>query len=283
MVDIKGCTIRDGWLQPLRRRARALRRIGSKGLSRRLDRAQRRIGSRGLRRTLATEVRRISNKELSRTLVRELRRIDDTELSSKLARELRRIDNKELSRTLAREVRRISNKELRRTLAGEVHATGSRSRCLFLTPLLSPGAYVCVVCGKRYRHQMSLTLHRKVHEGLTICPLCGTVSSKVHLRRHLENVHRLEQEQIYRLVPSRLSPLVAGSGADFVCTLCGQRYRSHRSLMSHTKLHQGLTVCHLCGKVSNNRPDLRKHLTMVHGLVSEDVQAYVPDGRRRGS
>ncbi|XP_043226462.1 longitudinals lacking protein, isoforms H/M/V-like isoform X5 [Amphibalanus amphitrite] len=67
----------------------------------------------------------------------------------------------------------------------------------------APGAYVCVVCGKRYRHQMSLTLHRKVHEGLTICPLCGTVSSKVsHLRRHLENVHRLEQEQIYRLVPS---------------------------------------------------------------------------------
>ncbi|KAF0303253.1 Broad-complex core protein isoforms 1/2/3/4/5 [Amphibalanus amphitrite] len=184
---------------------------------------------------------------------------------------------------------------LRRHLQSEHRLTPEEVR-----QMLDSGAYVCVVCGKRYRHQMSLTLHRKVHEGLTICPLCGTVSSKVsHLRRHLENVHRLEQEQIYRLVPSvraRSLPQalagvdtghgdgeIAGTGAEFFCTLCGQRYRSHRSLMSHTKLHQGLTVCHLCGKVSNNRPDLRKHLSMMHGLSSEEVQAYVPDGRRRGT
>ncbi|KAF0288325.1 Zinc finger protein 596 [Amphibalanus amphitrite] len=90
---------------------------------------------------------------------------------------------------------------LRRHLA-QAHNLGPEQIRL-LAPTAVHGAYICVVCGKRYRHQMSLTLHRKVHEGLTICPLCGTVSSKVsHLRRHLENVHRLEQEQIYRLVPS---------------------------------------------------------------------------------
>ena len=61
---------------------------------------------------------------------------------------------------------------------------------------------------------MSLTLHRKVHEGLTTCPLCGTVSSKVaHLRRHLEAVHRLLPDQIHQLVPIRRTPRLVPSDA----------------------------------------------------------------------
>ena len=43
-----------------------------------------------------------------------------------------------------------------------------------------------------------------MHAGLTTCPLCGKVASKVeHLRRHLENVHKLTQEDIRSIVPTR--------------------------------------------------------------------------------
>ena len=50
---------------------------------------------------------------------------------------------------------------------------------------------------------MSLTLHRKVHEGLTTCSVCGAVCSKVaHLRRHLETVHRMPPQRVRQLAPN---------------------------------------------------------------------------------
>ena len=79
---------------------------------------------------------------------------------------------------------------------------------------------------------------------------------------------------------SACSLVPAEAGADFSCNVCGLRYRSHRSLTQHMKMHEGLTVCQVCGKVSNNRPDLRKHLVLVHRLSSHQVQELVPDGRR---
>ncbi|XP_037084186.1 transcriptional repressor scratch 1-like [Pollicipes pollicipes] len=66
------------------------------------------------------------------------------------------------------------------------------------------GTHVCPVCGRQYTNPRSLEYHKKMHAGLTTCVLCGKVSSKVeHLRRHLENVHKLSQEDIRSIVPTR--------------------------------------------------------------------------------
>ena len=66
------------------------------------------------------------------------------------------------------------------------------------------GVFSCPICGRRYTNSRSLEYHKKMHAGLTTCALCGKVASKVeHLRRHLENVHKLTQEDIRSIVPTR--------------------------------------------------------------------------------
>ncbi|XP_043199695.1 protein bric-a-brac 1-like isoform X4 [Amphibalanus amphitrite] len=70
----------------------------------------------------------------------------------------------------------------------------------------------CDVCGRIYHHISSLALHRKVHQGLTRCPVCGKVSSKVaNLRRHLERSHRMSAEDIGRIVPKSRHSVMATS------------------------------------------------------------------------
>ncbi|XP_037094054.1 zinc finger and BTB domain-containing protein 49-like [Pollicipes pollicipes] len=69
----------------------------------------------------------------------------------------------------------------------------------------SQGGMSCKICGKWYGHEKSLSLHMKVHEGLTVCVVCGKVSSKVaDLRKHLKMVHKLPQEDIDQIVPKRM-------------------------------------------------------------------------------
>ncbi|XP_037083918.1 protein bric-a-brac 2-like [Pollicipes pollicipes] len=66
------------------------------------------------------------------------------------------------------------------------------------------GAFACDVCGRFYAHAVSLGLHKKVHEGLTTCALCGKVLNKVaDLRAHLRQVHRLSKDDVKKIVPHR--------------------------------------------------------------------------------
>lgn len=44
----------------------------------------------------------------------------------------------------------------------------------------------------------------KKHEGLTVCPLCGGVYSRVdNLRKHMESLHQLTPEYVRKLIPTR--------------------------------------------------------------------------------
>ena len=72
----------------------------------------------------------------------------------------------------------------------------------------------CEECGKQFVSYIALQVHTKVHQGLTICQLCGKVASKVaHLRRHMAGVHKLSREETMRLVPTR--PRTAPDGQQF--------------------------------------------------------------------
>ena len=71
-----------------------------------------------------------------------------------------------------------------------------------LTSSSAGGPVACKDCGRVYKHSNSLALHRKVHEGLTTCSICGSVTNRVaDLRAHLRSVHKLTREEIKILVP----------------------------------------------------------------------------------
>ncbi|KAF0307713.1 hypothetical protein FJT64_002239 [Amphibalanus amphitrite] len=91
-------------------------------------------------------------------------------------------------------------------------ASQLRNGMLLLSPHLlsrnvvdSGGAvHRCPICCRGYSNARSLEYHKKMHAGLTTCALCGKVTSKVeHLRRHLEHVHKLTQQDIRSIVPTR--------------------------------------------------------------------------------
>ena len=63
---------------------------------------------------------------------------------------------------------------------------------------------MCGQCGAAYRTSTSLAHHARLHDGLTLCPVCGVAQSRVcNLRRHLVKRHRLSREQAARLIPQR--------------------------------------------------------------------------------
>ena len=85
-----------------------------------------------------------------------------------------------------------------------------------------------------------------------------------------------------RPATERSALLLAGDGGgEFICSVCSRRYRSRCTLMSHAKLHEGLTMCSVCGKVNVSIPDLRKHMAFVHRMTWEQIKKLVPDRRRR--
>ena len=54
----------------------------------------------------------------------------------------------------------------------------------------------CAVCGRSFRSESSWYQHRRTHQGLTQCPVCGRRLSRVFdLRRHLVTTHAMQREQ----------------------------------------------------------------------------------------
>ncbi|KAF0288542.1 Zinc finger protein 83 [Amphibalanus amphitrite] len=128
--------------------------------------------------------------------------------------------------------------------------------------------FTCETCGRVYSRLLSLEHHRKVHEGLTKCPICGVIASRVgHLRRHIQMVHRLPAEQVYTLVPSKFS-----RSRSLECNECGSVYSHLSSLLLHKKKHAGFTTCMLCGRVYGRVTILRNHLMKAHNMSQKDAR-----------
>ncbi|XP_033227761.1 protein bric-a-brac 2-like isoform X2 [Belonocnema kinseyi] len=49
----------------------------------------------------------------------------------------------------------------------------------------------CRICWKGFKHPMSLTLHKNLHNGETVCPICQRVFSRSYdMKVHLQRIHK---------------------------------------------------------------------------------------------
>ena len=54
--------------------------------------------------------------------------------------------------------------------------------------------------------------------------------------------------------------------------MCGVRFQSRASLTAHRLTHLGRTTCPLCGRVLSRLADVRRHLSMSHGMSRHDAR-----------
>ncbi|KAF0288526.1 Broad-complex core protein isoform 6 [Amphibalanus amphitrite] len=128
----------------------------------------------------------------------------------------------------------------------------------------------CNECGSVYSHLSSLLLHKKKHAGFTTCMLCGRVYGRVTiLRNHLMKAHNMSKKDAREM----------SRGVPLSCDVCGRIYHHISSLALHRKVHQGLTRCPVCGKVSSKVANLRRHLERSHRMSAEDIGRIVPKSR----
>ena len=80
-------------------------------------------------------------------------------------------------------------------------------------------------------------------------------------------------------LPTPLAPM-SSEGPPKRCDVCGRGFRTAKSLSLHQQVHQGLTCCALCGKVSSRLCNLRRHMVTVHGMTQEEVLRTLPDMRQ---
>ncbi|KAK3094380.1 hypothetical protein FSP39_001000 [Pinctada imbricata] len=113
--------------------------------------------------------------------------------------------------------------------------------------------FICDVCGKSFKHNDSLKIHKKSHEegrGSNLeCMECGkllscTTALKVHMRRH------------------------TGS-TPYMCEICGKAFKQSSNLQKHMLVHTTETLfkCEICAKEFKYQETYKNHMT-AHILKS---------------
>ncbi|XP_031956957.1 zinc finger protein 316-like isoform X3 [Corvus moneduloides] len=121
--------------------------------------------------------------------------------------------------------------------------------------------YLCVTCGKSFRHRRSLLAHKKLRGGNRARHGCADCSRTFCLRGDL-----LRHRDTHRALPRGHRRLAgaAGPGEErpFVCGRCGRSFSWRESLEVHLREHRGperAHPCPECGRVFSRREYLRLH------------------------
>ncbi|XP_043240060.1 protein tramtrack, beta isoform-like isoform X11 [Amphibalanus amphitrite] len=73
--------------------------------------------------------------------------------------------------------------------------------------------YKCHICGSSYGWPSSLTKHMQKHAGRTTCPVCQqSFSMMFALRRHMRDVHHLDQETVDAMTGTKTTMVYGGAG-----------------------------------------------------------------------
>ncbi|XP_059079237.1 zinc finger protein 845-like [Tigriopus californicus] len=140
---------------------------------------------------------------------------------------------------------------------------------------------ICPLCGKSYKHKMSLQQHMNfMHSDSTTqlpCEKCGRqFSCKSSLQKHINRAHS-------DLFKCHLCSYRGGGNHDLgehlrtheeasiVCQTCGLKVKTKRILLKHLRVHTGETPfkCHVCGKAFKSSSPFYYHMKHVHQTVGK--------------
>ncbi|XP_008417038.1 zinc finger protein 570-like [Poecilia reticulata] len=104
--------------------------------------------------------------------------------------------------------------------------------------------FLCVTCGKCFRHNTNLYRHKKIHSGHKphLCMTCG--------KRFIQKNQLICHTQTHT------------DQRPFSCKVCGKLFKSGTNLTRHTKIHSGQRphLCMVCGKAFIQKSQLTSHI-----------------------
>ncbi|XP_072037374.1 uncharacterized protein [Amphiura filiformis] len=138
--------------------------------------------------------------------------------------------------------------------------------------------HICDECDKSFKTQEALDKHKRLHtgQGLLVCQFCGKkMNGKSSLDRH-ERIHTGEKPYKCEFCDKRFVCCNTlqihkqeHTGYQFVCSLCGHKFKSKGNLLEHERSHTGATPyhCKLCGKHFRTGSGLWTHKQARHSEV----------------
>ncbi|XP_073432128.1 zinc finger and BTB domain-containing protein 24 isoform X4 [Dendrobates tinctorius] len=142
---------------------------------------------------------------------------------------------------------------------------------------LSASEYSCKDCGKVFKYNHFLVMHRRIHTGECpfTCAECGKGFSQKHSLRVHERIHTGERPYSCTVCSKSLSTKTSlmehmrihAEEKSFTCDKCGKIFSQKRQLKSHYRIHIGERpfTCEVCGKSYTASSSLLTHMRIHRG------------------
>ncbi|XP_077107143.1 uncharacterized protein LOC143764917 isoform X2 [Ranitomeya variabilis] len=153
----------------------------------------------------------------------------------------------------------------------KMFATSEAYGCHEPMHLLNIKVFPCTECGKYYRHNTALVIHRRTHTGEKpyCCSECGrrfnarsslVTHGKVHSGKKLYSCS--ECGKSFAKTDDLFNhQLMHYRERKYTCSDCGKCFKVEAELVAHRKIHpvEELFLCSVCGKDFTQYPNLLRH------------------------